>query len=418
VVRAAQSGTPPKPGSGPVSGTATINQKGGSGGGKLQPSFTPPGRLTDLRQENLKGWNDIISAFFDRSAIGDKDYNDGPRRQFFNPTKRPVSTTQTADISWKAFPRQVLLNSPGSDEDRWREADSSRDMQDEYCEWSVRRNREGKITRISITSEGPEYWQYLAKVQPETVLKLYQEHVSSRVEMSHLFNSAGRYNPTNRWNRDTTNGAMHLVQRNNTLSAQIELAAGASIVRTRSDGSVITDSQELIACSQYGVTTRFSDPFIGAGVNQLARTGALIAVADPVALYLDSFTPSGFTTPDGTDVSQFWKWRRGSKGLWVSAVFEVPADKGYVVGDIMHQSDTYFGPIIYGAQIIDYVKVKLTGLAADTSPSNIVKVRGCVGPVAAASSTKSASPPSNALKVSNTAAFNRAPAVAPMAKRT
>lgn len=68
VVRAAQSGNPPKPGSGPVSGTATINQKGGSGGGKLQPSFTPPGRLTDLRQENLKGWNDIISAFFDRSA--------------------------------------------------------------------------------------------------------------------------------------------------------------------------------------------------------------------------------------------------------------------------------------------------------------------------------------------------------------
>lgn len=28
-----------------------------------------------------------------------------------------------------------------------------------------------------------------------------------------------------------------------------------------------------------------------------------------------------------------------------AAVFEVPAGKGYVVGDITQQSDTYFGPI-------------------------------------------------------------------------
>lgn len=53
--------------------------------------------------------------------------------------------------------------------------------------------------------------------------------------------------------------------------------------------------QELIQCAKYGVATRFSDPFIGASVNQLARGGALVAVADPVALYLDSFTPDGFT---------------------------------------------------------------------------------------------------------------------------
>lgn len=44
-------------------------------------------------------------------------------------------------------------------------------LQDEYCEWSVDRNAEGKITRISVTCEGPEYWAYLAATQPDTVVQ-------------------------------------------------------------------------------------------------------------------------------------------------------------------------------------------------------------------------------------------------------
>ena len=43
-------------------------------------------------------------------------------------------------------------------------------LQDEYCEWSVARNADGKITKVMFTTEGPEYWTYLAKAQPETVL--------------------------------------------------------------------------------------------------------------------------------------------------------------------------------------------------------------------------------------------------------
>ena len=45
-------------------------------------------------------------------------------------------------------------------------------LQDEYCEWSVTRNAAGKITKVMFTSEGPEYWKYLARVQPDTVLEV------------------------------------------------------------------------------------------------------------------------------------------------------------------------------------------------------------------------------------------------------
>ncbi|KAL4442979.1 hypothetical protein ABPG77_008470 [Micractinium sp. CCAP 211/92] len=361
--------------------------------GQVYASFTPPGNLTDLRSENLAGWSDTISSFFDASAAGNTDVtNDAPRRQFFNPTKptrAPIDNNnpQFAPISWRAFPRRVLLKFPDSDEDRWQAAEATRDVQDEYCEWSVDRNAEGKVTRITVTCEGPEYWAYLAATQPDTVLQATVPAAREpAVAKADLFDSNGKYIPRNKWNTNSTTGAMHLVQRNNTLSAEIELAAGASIVRTRADALVITDSQELIQCAKYGVATRFSDPFIGASVNQLARGGALVAVADPVALYLDSFTPDGFTVsakpaacegqpPDGTDVSEFWTWTRGADNLRLRAVFEVPAGKGYVVGDIQQQSDTYFGPIKYGAQIIDFVKIKLTGLAFDLGANFVYKAR-------------------------------------------
>lgn len=35
---------------------------------QVYASFTPPGNLTDLRPENLAGWSDTISSFFDASA--------------------------------------------------------------------------------------------------------------------------------------------------------------------------------------------------------------------------------------------------------------------------------------------------------------------------------------------------------------
>ncbi|KAL4457706.1 hypothetical protein ABPG75_012571 [Micractinium tetrahymenae] len=371
-------------GNGTNGNAANGNGNGKLANGQVYTSFTPPGRLTDLRPGNLSGWSDTISSFFDASAAGNTDVtNDAPRHQFFNPTKptqAPIDNKQPqfAPISWKAFPRRVLLKFPDSDEDRWRAAESTRDVQDEYCEWSVDRNAEGKITRITVTCEGPEYWAYLAATQPDTVVQLYQQNVNPAVTKADLFDSNGKYITRNKWNTNSSTGAMHLVQRNNTLSAEIELAAGASIVSARADGSVITDSQELIQCAKYGVATRFSDPFIGASVNQLARGGALIAVADPA--------------PDGTDVSEFWTWTRGADGLRLRAVFEVPAGKCYVVGDIQQQSDTYFGPIKYGAQIIDFVKIKLTGLAFNLGPDFVFKVNGCVNPISQPASALKAAP--------------------------
>ena len=57
-----------------------------------------------------------------------------------------------------------------------------------------------------------------------------------------------------------------------------------------------------------------------------------------MALYIDSFTPVGFVTPDGVDAMQFWRVTRGAPGFAVRAEFEVPASKPYVVGECPMQN--------------------------------------------------------------------------------
>ena len=54
----------------------------------------------------------------------------------------------------------------------------------------------------------------------------------------------------------------HRAQVNNTLSAQVDLGARATVVRKRVDGTVITDSDELIRCSRNGNPDRNSDPTV------------------------------------------------------------------------------------------------------------------------------------------------------------
>lgn len=82
------------------------------------------------------------------------------------------------------------------------------------------------------------------------------------------------YNPYNKWNgvvkteppKDekltTVNPGciMHLAQRNNTLSAEIDIAAQGTVIRKDGQGNVITDAVKLCNCSAYGQATRNSDP--------------------------------------------------------------------------------------------------------------------------------------------------------------
>jgi phosphatidylserine/phosphatidylglycerophosphate/cardiolipin synthase-like enzyme len=210
------------------------------------------------------------------------------------------------------------------------------------------------------------------------VLALYRQFVSPTVQREDLF-AGGVYRPRNAFNTGTTRGAMHLVQGANTLTAEIELAAAATIRRKRDDRE-LSGAQELIACSRYGDAGRNSDPHIGEQVNALARRKADITLNNPVGLYFHEFNPVGWITPDGADPREFWKFVRGTPGYFVRAVFEVPAGRGYVVSDIRLAGR----PIDFGAQIADFITIKLEGLATRIGQSTAAPFNGCRGQVPSA----------------------------------
>lgn len=306
--------------------------------------FDTPGRLTELDGQARAAWSDVVDRMI---AVRAAEF-----AQFYNPR---VDDTPAglipAEVAWPAFPAQVIREvGPGAA--RFDVADTSRDRQDEYCEWAVER-RDDKIVRVTFTTEVPEYWEHIAVHDPDLLLELYRDLVDGRVQPADLFKD-GKYDPTNTWNTQTQGRPAHLVQSTNNLDAAIQLVADATVLRRRADGTPVTDRQELVACGDLGEPFRNSDPQIAEIVNDAAALGTEITLLDPIGLYLDGLLTAGMQTPDGADAAEFWHRERGEPGHVVRAAFWVPDDRGYTVGDIKVNGRQ----INRGAQIADKVRVR------------------------------------------------------------
>jgi hypothetical protein len=324
--------------------------------------FDTPGRLDELSEDHRLAWSEKVAGIFNR-------FPTGRFPQFYNPrVENTPAGLPPAAIAWPAFPAQVFREK-GPGPERWRHADSSRGLQDEYCEWSVERDDDGKITRITFTTEVPEYWELVAKNDSDLLLERYQQFVDPRVERDDLFDNKGNYVPDNRWNKTTEGRLAHFIQRSNTLGAAIALVAEATILREREDGTLVTDRQELVACApELGNPFRNSDPQIVEIVNKAATFGDEITLLDPVGLYLDGLQSAGMETRDGADAAEFWQVERGAPGHAVRASFAVPEDRDYVVGDI----EVNGLPITFGAQVADKVRVRI---GAVVKPGDLQPVR-------------------------------------------
>ena len=386
--------------------------------------FNPPGLSDDFdrrptqRESFARGWDAVVASWL-RANDG---FGGG---SFYDPrTDETPGTPDTAPVPWDAFPRFLekwFEDDADPDQKRWTAAETLRPrlfggqplrrvkdgalaepletlhrQQDEYCEWFAHRDDDGHIVRLTFTSEGPEYWQFLAGGTRAIldsddpgfeladgdiglVAELYAEHVDPSVEESdlvwpydvaayssgqqrwYLYATKGTYNPFNQWN--TTHGAMHLTHPANTLGAELNLAASAAVLRADANGNAITDQEALICCSGYGDPNRSSDPSIGAGVNGLARQGLSVSLADPVGLYIAGINLGALSGPNGEDVSGGWKVTRGvgDRQMILRATFTAPDGLGFTVDKVLARGE----PIAFGGQVADEIQMTLTGLAKD-----------------------------------------------------
>ena len=316
--------------------------------------LTPPGGLDDLTARGRRSWSQLVSTMLAREAAGDTSVpNDSPRLQFFDLRGATLGDDAARKVMrWGAFPRK-LAREPQPQ--RWVLGDD-RNRQEEYCEWAAERDGKGRILRAFFTTEVPEYFRLLARDDPDRLLDTYRLHVSPAVRRRDLFSSNGAYREHNEWN---LRGAMHMIQRNNTLGAAVLLVAQATIVRARPGGGLMANANELIRCGVAADIDRNSDPLIVGDVNELARQGAAVTLDDPIGLYLDAFPTSGWKAPDDADPGEFWEVTRGAGAHALRAVFSVPAERGYTVSDITIDGR----PITSPSQIAEFVHVKVTGVA-------------------------------------------------------
>jgi len=317
----------------------------------LIESFNPPANLDEMSDAGRSGWSKRVTELIDTPELI-------ALPQFFNPLDEdgdPAALSQHP-VAWTAFPA-TLRNPGGSDPKRWAEADSSRENQDEYCEWGVERSGD-EISRVTFTTETPDYFEQMLKTDKELLRDLYEKFTGKRPELEDLLDDNGKFNVRNDFNRDPDGRIAHLSQGSNNLFAAIALVAQATVLREK-DGAQVTDQASLIKCGNLGEARRNSDPQIAGAVNRLVDSGRDVSLADPAGLYIDEFISAGISAPDDADASEFWKVTRGDGRHALRATFEVPAERGYSVSKVKIDGH----PIETGAQLADRVRVRVVALS-------------------------------------------------------
>jgi hypothetical protein len=368
--------------------------------------FEPTANLTDFdRVPGLKNsWSALINDLYETHLYGKPNdqipaaleelqawgLSDSDLR-VYNPASMPLLTpSEPKNVVWSALPTSFDEQFNTTTEkytfldqrQRFNGTSLITRIQDEYCEWTVKRNSSNQITEVIFTSEPPEYYDFLFYTSPQSqdlLVDLYRKMTGiSTLNLADLVDSRGEYNWYNRYNNEF---AVHMQQPNNTLGAQVDIVSRSCLLRRNQLGTPITDAQGLIECGRYGDPSRQSDPSIGSAINQFARENRFITIENPVGLYMSKVDWQGWTTPDGTPAESFWSVVRGTqdpdstKSYIVRAVYAVPPAKGYTVSDIKIDGED----IEFGAQIAKRIDVRVAVWVSDPQAIPTPRNVGCTG---------------------------------------
>jgi len=303
--------------------------------------FDTPAGLRDLPAGSVfyDNWHAFIAGRLAASTPGSGG------GEFYDASETDVNIVGERNLVWMAFPRRVLLPTRRDDRTAALGAAENRLVQDEYCEWRSVRNAAGKITKITFTTESPEYWEALWAVDRARVVALYKALVSPAVVEADLHVS-GVYQRRNHWN--DADGIVHLMQSINTLNAALGLAQGSVI------SAPARDNYEMPSIANTSV-----DPRVKYDVGSLVRKGLSVTLRDPIGLYIAGFDDTGFSKPSGAPVGNYWTVERGAAGRVLRLRYQVPPSEGFVVGDIRIGGR----PIEWGGQVAEHVTVTIAGVA-------------------------------------------------------
>lgn len=384
--------------------------------------YAPPASVNDFKgrpseAKALRQWSSWLTARF-KDEIKALEA-EGVRPLFFSEASHALPAGASGvPVPWNGFPKALRLQFPddrkqmlataetlGSQVLGFSDPSKPKDslikiryrLQDEYLEWRAQKDKSGKIARYVFTAEGPEYWEHIAKVDPDLLLDLYKALVGRKVELAELtfdrdvfvvdddnkpqlFKRKGDYN---RWNDvNLQEGPIHLTHPANTLGAEINLAARATIQRMDANHQIINEARRLACCSDFGDPNRSSDPTIGQLVNATVRGGTSITLHNPVALYIRSFDEGRITSSSGESLAGkgWWKITRGDSEaqMGLRAELSPPAGANITLDQVRVKNE----PLTSGGQLAELITMVLyastLNLGVQESPPQRCANRCCM----------------------------------------
>ena len=352
-----------------------------------------PGKLSDLAGGAQEEWNARVQEIVLKhiKASGCEHFK----------AEAQADWKESQTLTWSAAPglaKACLGGQRARELLDWRAGagDKGRVIaQDEFLEWRVVHNSVGKVVRIEMTTELPEYWLIMAAHHPMKTLRIISRFAGER--SVHRRDVYGKLNPFEPGVRPEdikeafqemmfykylerpvkspyNNGERaicFLSKPSNSLESLIALLASAAFPRGRStaQGEAPLSGGELGTLVQEGGPTllspRNSDPAIAERINKLSFEGRPIALEDPAGVYIHDVNHARLSTPDGKDLPQEWfEFQRGARpreGLGREhsqrLLLEVPPGMGFVLGDCL---DNETGEKIeYGEQIANLVQLAI-----------------------------------------------------------
>lgn len=409
--------------------------------------FDPPGNVKDFSEpakwhaEMTRQAADIVVLLL--ASVLNKRPEDvteaditkhGAELAYANPVeeKVPASAETMAVRAWGGFPRAVVRRGPWNefaptetdpngiyravqhlgDEDFapgiFVDAQNRvlhlpvRDRQDEYLEWNIKQDSDGKISKITFVAEGYDYFSKLFERDEKKVVEIYKDFLGNKsIDADSLRASNGVYrhyddgrreqvaksggfNPRN-WH-NIQDGIVHLSHRANSLGAEVNLAGVSGIARKIASGATLdgADAEKLLCCNLGGNPNRNSDPLISQQAYAQVLGSFRYTLANPVGLYIAGIDEQSVLLPDNrTPVPrEWWSVVRGDD-LWdltksrvLRLELAVPSsEKGLTVSDL-----TIGGARIeHPGQIAELLSVHLFVTRWKRADAGIGPVISCAG---------------------------------------
>lgn len=316
-------------------------------------------------------------------------------------------TTEITGPDWGALPiriarclprRQTLevldWRSEQGDEGRKR-------LQEEYLEWRVVQDEHGRLTRVEMTTELPDYWRSLASWDPALTVDLVSELARESVTREAVY---GDLNPfgagvsaqdreeafattmlaprANSPYNDGRKAICCMVHPTNGLEDLVELVARSAAPYAVEDpvagGLRCASAAEVLpVLGNAAQAGRSSDPVLVERFVRLAFEGRLVALANPVGVFIAGVEYTRLRQPNGDLVPPDWfhfernalpaDANKGGAALYQRLTLEVPEGEGLMLSDLVDVATEE--PVHFGGQIADLVQLVTF---VNTSPAGVV----------------------------------------------